>query len=240
MTLAEWVRQALDRARLRQPLGSVEKKLAAIRSARVTNRPPPTSTPCWPKLIADTPPVSLGDSHRLQHTYAHFDLRHRLRWFPQDHETLIARCNKPCAASLGSPASSTPRPHSSGSSSIPAPNIGARARTPPTKSFCRLDRDVGAKRSPNRTLAPRPALRKPLALDSRRTLFCAGLILYKLSHAHFTLAPTRRIARDAQRSWRATPDHRRHSRPRPPSRLPRHLCEMLAWAWPLDWLSAGP
>jgi hypothetical protein len=33
MSLAEWVRQALERARLRQPLGSVEKKLAAIRSA---------------------------------------------------------------------------------------------------------------------------------------------------------------------------------------------------------------
>jgi len=33
MSLAEWVRQALDLARRRQPLGDVEKKLAAIRAA---------------------------------------------------------------------------------------------------------------------------------------------------------------------------------------------------------------
>ncbi len=33
MSLAEWVRQALDRARRQEPLGSVEKKLEAIRSA---------------------------------------------------------------------------------------------------------------------------------------------------------------------------------------------------------------
>lgn len=33
MSLAEWVRQALDVARRRQPLGDVEKKLAAIRAA---------------------------------------------------------------------------------------------------------------------------------------------------------------------------------------------------------------
>ena len=33
MSLAEWVRQALDRARHREPLGTVEKKLEAIRSA---------------------------------------------------------------------------------------------------------------------------------------------------------------------------------------------------------------
>ena len=33
MSLAEWVRQALDQARRRQPLGDVEKKLEAIRAA---------------------------------------------------------------------------------------------------------------------------------------------------------------------------------------------------------------
>jgi hypothetical protein len=33
MSLAEWVRQALDFARRRQPLGDVEKKLEAIRAA---------------------------------------------------------------------------------------------------------------------------------------------------------------------------------------------------------------
>jgi hypothetical protein len=33
MSLAEWVRQALELARRRQPLGEVEKKLEAIRTA---------------------------------------------------------------------------------------------------------------------------------------------------------------------------------------------------------------
>jgi len=33
MSLAEWVRQALDMARRRQPLGEAEKKLEAIRAA---------------------------------------------------------------------------------------------------------------------------------------------------------------------------------------------------------------
>jgi hypothetical protein len=33
MSIAEWVRQALPRARRREPLGDVEKKLAAIRTA---------------------------------------------------------------------------------------------------------------------------------------------------------------------------------------------------------------
>jgi hypothetical protein len=33
MSLAEWVRQALEKARRREPLGDVEKKLAAIRAA---------------------------------------------------------------------------------------------------------------------------------------------------------------------------------------------------------------
>lgn len=33
MSLAEWVRQALALARRREPLGNVEKKLAAIRAA---------------------------------------------------------------------------------------------------------------------------------------------------------------------------------------------------------------
>lgn len=33
MSLAEWVRQALDRARRQEPLGSVGKKIEAIRSA---------------------------------------------------------------------------------------------------------------------------------------------------------------------------------------------------------------
>jgi hypothetical protein len=33
MSLAEWVRQALDMARRRQPLGDAQKKLEAIRAA---------------------------------------------------------------------------------------------------------------------------------------------------------------------------------------------------------------
>ena len=33
MSIAEWVRQALSHARRREPLGDVEKKLAAIRAA---------------------------------------------------------------------------------------------------------------------------------------------------------------------------------------------------------------
>jgi hypothetical protein len=33
MSLAEWVRQALERARRHEPLGTVEKKLDAIRAA---------------------------------------------------------------------------------------------------------------------------------------------------------------------------------------------------------------
>jgi hypothetical protein len=33
MSIAEWVRQALEVARRREPVGSVEKKLAAIRTA---------------------------------------------------------------------------------------------------------------------------------------------------------------------------------------------------------------
>jgi len=33
MSLAEWVRQALERARLLQPVGSIDKKLEAIRRA---------------------------------------------------------------------------------------------------------------------------------------------------------------------------------------------------------------
>ncbi len=41
MSLAQWVRQALDRARHREPLGSVEKKLEAIRTA--TRHESPTS-----------------------------------------------------------------------------------------------------------------------------------------------------------------------------------------------------
>jgi hypothetical protein len=33
MSIAEWVRQALTQARRREPLGDVEKKLAAVRAA---------------------------------------------------------------------------------------------------------------------------------------------------------------------------------------------------------------
>lgn len=39
MTLAEWVRQALDRARHREPLGDVGKKLDVIRAAAKHNFP---------------------------------------------------------------------------------------------------------------------------------------------------------------------------------------------------------
>jgi hypothetical protein len=37
MSIAEWVRQALGQARREQPLGDVEKKLAAIRRAAALN-----------------------------------------------------------------------------------------------------------------------------------------------------------------------------------------------------------
>ncbi|HEV2381836.1 MAG TPA: antitoxin [Terriglobia bacterium] len=40
MSLAEWVRQALNLARRREPLGDVAKKLAAIRAATEHNGPP--------------------------------------------------------------------------------------------------------------------------------------------------------------------------------------------------------
>jgi hypothetical protein len=39
MSLAEWVRQALDRARRHEPLGDVGKKLAVIRAAARNNFP---------------------------------------------------------------------------------------------------------------------------------------------------------------------------------------------------------
>ena len=39
MTIAEWVRQALDHARRREPLGDVAKKLAIIRSGAKNNFP---------------------------------------------------------------------------------------------------------------------------------------------------------------------------------------------------------
>jgi hypothetical protein len=37
MSIAEWVRQALGQARREQPVGDVEKKLAAIRTAAALN-----------------------------------------------------------------------------------------------------------------------------------------------------------------------------------------------------------
>jgi len=40
MTIAEWVRQALAHARRREPLGDVEKKLAAVRAAAALNLGP--------------------------------------------------------------------------------------------------------------------------------------------------------------------------------------------------------
>jgi hypothetical protein len=40
MSIAEWVRQALVRARRREPQGDVEKKLAAIRTAAAHNSGP--------------------------------------------------------------------------------------------------------------------------------------------------------------------------------------------------------
>lgn len=39
LTIAEWVRQALERARRREPVGDVEKKLAIIRGAAKYNFP---------------------------------------------------------------------------------------------------------------------------------------------------------------------------------------------------------
>jgi len=40
MSIAEWVRQALSHARRREPLGDVEKKLAAVRAAAAHNAGP--------------------------------------------------------------------------------------------------------------------------------------------------------------------------------------------------------
>ena len=40
MTIAEWVRQALARARRQEPVGDVEKKLAAVRAAAAQNLEP--------------------------------------------------------------------------------------------------------------------------------------------------------------------------------------------------------
>lgn len=40
MTMAEWVRLALDEARRREPVGDVDKKLAAIHAAAQHNGPP--------------------------------------------------------------------------------------------------------------------------------------------------------------------------------------------------------
>lgn len=40
MSIAEWVRQALDLARRREPVGDVGKKLAAIRAAAQHQGPP--------------------------------------------------------------------------------------------------------------------------------------------------------------------------------------------------------
>jgi hypothetical protein len=39
MSIAEWVRQALDQARRREPLGSVGKKLETVRAAAQHNYP---------------------------------------------------------------------------------------------------------------------------------------------------------------------------------------------------------
>lgn len=39
MTLAEWVRQALDQAQRREPVGRVDKKLGVIRAAARGNYP---------------------------------------------------------------------------------------------------------------------------------------------------------------------------------------------------------
>lgn len=41
MSLAAWVRQALDAARHREPVGDVAKKLAAVRAAAKHNFPAP-------------------------------------------------------------------------------------------------------------------------------------------------------------------------------------------------------
>jgi hypothetical protein len=40
MSIAEWVRQALAQARRREPVGDVEKKLAAVRAAAAHNAEP--------------------------------------------------------------------------------------------------------------------------------------------------------------------------------------------------------
>jgi hypothetical protein len=50
MSIAEWVRQALDLARRRESVGDVGKKLAAIRAAaQHQGRRRRTSTSCWQK-----------------------------------------------------------------------------------------------------------------------------------------------------------------------------------------------
>ncbi len=58
MSLAEWVRQALDAARRREPVGDVAKKLAAIRAAAAHNGP---LSPDIDVMLAEIERGSLSD-----------------------------------------------------------------------------------------------------------------------------------------------------------------------------------
>ena len=62
LSLAEWVRQALDLARRREPLGDPGKKLEVIRAAARHDYPVSDIGRMWRRLRRDTPPTRNRDS----------------------------------------------------------------------------------------------------------------------------------------------------------------------------------
>jgi hypothetical protein len=59
LSLAEWVRQALDQARYREPVHDVEKKLKVIRDAAKQNHP----TADIDQMLAEIESGYLGSKH---------------------------------------------------------------------------------------------------------------------------------------------------------------------------------
>jgi hypothetical protein len=64
MSIAEWVRQALNQARRREPVGEVAKKLAAIRAAAKHDGPP---SPDIEGMLAEIERGYLSDQHPVEH-----------------------------------------------------------------------------------------------------------------------------------------------------------------------------
>jgi hypothetical protein len=65
MSIAEWVRRALEQARCREPVGDVAKKLAAIRAAAKHNGP---TSPDIDAMLAEIEQGYLSDEHPGEHT----------------------------------------------------------------------------------------------------------------------------------------------------------------------------